>query len=182
MLLPPYESTSTLAALAAAIARYAPRRVISLGDGFHDADGATRLSLDCHAALSAMQAGRDWVWVKGNHDPRAPVGLPGDHVEACEVAGVTARHEPRQRLHGEAEIAGHLHPVARIVARGAGVRRRCFATDARRCVMPAFGAYAGGLNLRHRAFAALFDASRLEAIIIGERRLHIFGAPALSGD
>jgi DNA ligase-associated metallophosphoesterase len=181
LLLPPYDTGATLAALAAAVARYAPLRVVSLGDGFHDPQGAARLAADCRAALRALQAGRDWVWVKGNHDPAAPAGLPGEHVEACEVAGVEARHEPARDLTRKSEIAGHLHPVARILMRGASVRRRCFATDGRRCILPAFGAYAGGLNLLSRAFSGLFDLSRLEAVVMGEDRVHVFGAPALCG-
>ena len=51
----------------------------------------------------------------------------------------------------DGEIAGHLHPVARVAQRGRAVSRRCFAGDGRRLVMPAFGAYAGGLNVRDRA-------------------------------
>ena len=178
-MLPPYDTAATLAALAATIARYDPLRVVSLGDGFHDGQGAARLDRDCRAALLSLQAGREWVWVKGNHDPSAPPGLPGEHVESCEVADVEARHEPSVALDGKAEIAGHLHHVARIVVRGAGARRRCFASDGRRCILPAFGAYAGGLNLRDRAFAGLFDKSRLEIVILGEGRVHLFGAFAL---
>ena len=182
MLLPPYDTTVTLAALSATIAHFAPRRVVSLGDGFHDGDGAARLSVDCRAALRTLQLGRDWVWVAGNHDPRAPAGLPGDHAPACQVGGVAARHEPRHGAPGlEGEIAGHLHPVAHIAARAGGLRRRCFATDTRRCVLPAFGAYAGGLDLRHKVFANLFDLARLQAVVIGERRIHLFDAPAVIG-
>jgi DNA ligase-associated metallophosphoesterase len=184
MLLPPYDTTVTLATLSAVISRYDPRRVISLGDGFHDEEGAARLSVDCRAALRALQLGRDWVWVAGNHDPWAPAGLPGDHALACNVAGVAARHEPRHgSLAGaEGEIAGHLHPVAHIAARGAGLRRRCFATDARRCLLPAFGAYAGGLDLRDKAFAPLFDFTRLKALVLGTARIHVFDAAALIKD
>jgi DNA ligase-associated metallophosphoesterase len=178
-MLPPYDTAATLAALAAIITRYDPLRVVSLGDGFHDGEGAARLARDCRAVLSSLQAGREWVWVKGNHDPSAPPGLPGAHAESCEVAGVEARHEPSADPGGKGEIAGHLHPVARIVARGAGVRRRCFVSDGRRCILPAFGAYAGGLNLRDRAFAGLFDRARLEIVVLGEGRVHVFGASAL---
>jgi uncharacterized protein len=182
MLLPPYDTTVTLAALSATVSRFAPRRVISLGDGFHDDDGAARLSVDGRAALRSLQLGRDWVWVAGNHDPRAPAGLPGDHALACHVGGVAARHEPRTGAPGvEGEIAGHLHPVAHIAARAGGLRRRCFATDTRRCVLPAFGAYAGGLDLRHEAFANLFDFARLQAVVIGETRIHVFDAAAIGG-
>jgi uncharacterized protein len=182
MLLPPYDTTVTLAALSATVSRFAPRRVISLGDGFHDDDGAARLSVDGRAALRSLQLGRDWVWVAGNHDPRAPAGLPGDHALACHVGGVAARHEPRPGAPGvEGEIAGHLHPVAHIAARAGGLRRRCFATDTHRCVLPAFGAYAGGLDLRHEAFANLFDFARLQAVVIGETRIHVFDAAAIGG-
>src|SRR5947208_5453320 len=44
MLLPPYDTTETLARLAKLIARYAPRIVIALGDNFHDGGGPARLS------------------------------------------------------------------------------------------------------------------------------------------
>jgi DNA ligase-associated metallophosphoesterase len=182
MLLPPYDTAVTLAALAETMSRFAPRRVVSLGDGFHDDDGAARLSIDCRAALRGLQLGRDWVWVAGNHDPRAPAGLPGDHAPACHVGAVAARHEPRPGAPCvDGEIAGHLHPVAHIAARAGGLRRRCFATDTRRCVLPAFGAYAGGLDLRHEAFANLFDFARLQAVVIGEARIHVFDAAAIRG-
>jgi hypothetical protein len=71
--------------------------------------------------------------------------------------------------------------VAHIAARAGGLRRRCFATDTRRCVLPAFGAYAGGLDLRHEAFANLFDFARLQAVVIGETRIHVFDAAAIGG-
>ena len=76
------------------------------------------------------------------------------HLRATLAVGaVVFRHEPTG---AKGEIAGHLHPVARVGARGRSVSRRCFASDGTRLVMPAFGAYAGGLNVRHRAFADVF--------------------------
>jgi metallophosphoesterase superfamily enzyme len=42
-------------------------------------------------------------------------------------------------------------------------------------VLPAFGAYTGGLNVRHRAFAGLF-APTLTAHLLGDRRLYAFAA------
>ena len=73
------------------------------------------------------------------------------------IRGVTLRHEPSAAQPAR-EIAGHLHPVARIARRGAAIRRRCFATDGHRLVMPAFGAYAGGLNVLDEAFCAAVPA------------------------
>jgi metallophosphoesterase superfamily enzyme len=90
------------------------------------------------------------------------------------LGGLTFCHEPRRR--GDGEIAGHLHPVARIARRGRAVSRRCFASDGARMVMPAFGAYAGGLNIRDRAFAKVFRTLGYTAHMLGERRLYAVAA------
>jgi DNA ligase-associated metallophosphoesterase len=164
--LPPYDTSATLAALADAVARFAPRRVVALGDSFHDGGGAVRMLPHDTRSLRALQAGRDWIWIAGNHDPAAPMGLAGDHQEALEIGGLALRHEPAAGL-GVGEIAGHLHPVARVASRTGTLRRRCFASDGARLILPAFGAYAGGLNVLDPAFAALFGARERHAHVLG---------------
>ena len=94
MLMPPYDTAATLLALQAVIARYEPRVVVSLGDSFHDDWGSERLPGVFRERLLALMAGRDWIWVAGNHDPDMPAGLPGDCVEELAVAGLVFRHEP----------------------------------------------------------------------------------------
>ena len=85
------------------------------------------------------------------------------------------RHEPQP---GEAtgEVAGHLHPMARVSGRGRTVRRRCFASDRRRIVLPAFGVYAGGLNVRDRAFANVFATLAFTAHMLGLERVYAVAA------
>ena len=170
VLVPPYDTAATLLRLQAIIDQYRPRTVISLGDSFHDPEGAARLPEAIRADLAALMIGRDWFWVTGNHDPRPPAGLPGDTVEALAVGSLLFRHEPSADA-SEGEIAGHLHPCARIVQRGRSVRRRCFATDGGRVIMPAFGAYTGSLNVLDRAYAGLFRRDGLMAYMIGARRI-----------
>jgi metallophosphoesterase superfamily enzyme len=91
-----------------------------------------------------------------------------------KVDALTFRHAPEEDVTGE--IAGHLHPVARVARRGRAVSRRCFASDGERLVMPAFGAYAGGLNVRDLAFAAMFGDAAFTAHLLGEGRLYSFAA------
>jgi DNA ligase-associated metallophosphoesterase len=167
--LPPYDSTATLAALAAVILRHAPLRVIALGDSFHDREAEARISESDLATLRRLQAGRDWLWVTGNHDPQISLMMGGDTADSIDLAGVTLRHEPDAREIGF-EIAGHLHPAAKVRMRGRALRRRCFALSARRCVMPAMGAYAGGLNLRDAAFHPLLGQG-FSAHLLGDARL-----------
>ncbi|MDB5641555.1 MAG: phosphoesterase [Hyphomicrobiales bacterium] len=174
VLLPPYDTAATLAHLTRVIARYNPRRVVALGDSFHDRDAAARMGNEDRASLRALQAGRDWIWIAGNHDPLPPASLLGEAHDEIRVGPITFRHEPRA---GDArgEIAGHLHPVARVVTTRGSLRRRCFASDGARCVMPAFGAYAGGLNLRDIAFAPLFPGRAPHAHVLGRDRVYAIG-------
>ncbi len=167
--LPPYDTSATLAALGAVVARLQPKRVVTLGDSFHDGGGPGRLLPHDAQALRAMQIGRDWLWIAGNHDP-APHALDGDHATHLGVGHICFRHEPSVSP-CDGEIAGHLHPVARVGNRSGAVRRRCFLADGLRMIMPAFGAYAGGLNVLDDAFSALFGR--------GERHAHLLGRDAV---
>jgi DNA ligase-associated metallophosphoesterase len=161
VMLPPYDTATTLTRLAVLIARWSPRRVIALGDSFHDNSGPERMAGSDHAWLAALQAGRDWIWIAGNHDPNIPTDAGGERLPALDVGQLHLRHEPRAGAHS-GEIAGHLHPIARI----AGKRRRCLITDGSRAVMPAFGAYAGGLNIHDEAFEPLFPRGRKRAHVL----------------
>lgn len=169
-LIPPYDSVATLSLLASVMAEYEPTTVVSLGDSFHDSSGADRLPAAYRDLLETLMVGRDWFWIAGNHDPHLPANLPGDAVRELAIGSLLFRHEP-QRGAGPGEIAGHLHPCARIVQRGRSVRRRCFATDGERLIMPAFGAYAGSLNVLDRAYAGLFRRGGLVAYMIGADRV-----------
>ena len=140
-----------------------------------------RLSAQDRASLAALQRGRDWIWIAGNHDPDPAENIGGSFAATISIGALTFRHLP-SRDAPEGEIAGHLHPVARVAQRGRAVSRRCFATDGKALVMPAFGAYTGGLNVRDRAFAAVFGARAVTAHMLGERRLYaIAAARCLSG-
>ncbi|MBZ9822681.1 ligase-associated DNA damage response endonuclease PdeM [Mesorhizobium sp. CA4] len=169
-LIPPYDTGATLLRLQAVIADYEPRIVLSLGDSFHDGGGAGRMHQSFRERLEAMMAGRDWFWVAGNHDPDAPADLLGETVKELAIGSLLFRHEP-SKLRVEGEIAGHLHPCARIVQRGRSVRRRCFASDGGRMIMPAFGAYTGSLNVLDRAYAGLFRLETLVAYMLGAERI-----------
>jgi len=169
VLLPPYDTIATLGRLGAVIARFDPKTVIALGDSFHDRDAHQRLSPANREILGALQTRRDWIWIAGNHDPALPQNLGGAVASDVAIGAVTFRHEPTG---AKGEIAGHLHPKARVSARGRAMERRCFATDGERLVMPSFGAYTGGLNIRDAAFARIFGALGFVAHVLGDHRVH----------
>jgi uncharacterized protein len=169
-LLPPYDTAETLSRLSCLVGRFDPATVVALGDSFHDEDGADRMSSCDRATLARLQQGRSWIWIAGNHDPAAPRGLAGDHMESLALGRLVFRHEPGIGSK-TGEIAGHLHPAARVAGHGRTVRRPCFVGDGERLILPAFGAYAGGLNILDRAFAGLFTRS-LQALVLGKKRVY----------
>jgi hypothetical protein len=169
VLLPPYDTAATLAKLHGVIAQHNPRTVIALGDSFHDRDAHQRLGAADSETLSALQARRDWIWITGNHDPALPREVGGTVADEVRMGPLTFRHEPTG---AQGEIAGHLHPKARVLNRGCSVERRCFASDGLRAVMPSFGAYTGGLSIRDEAFKAIFQTSAFMAHLLGDRQLH----------
>lgn len=173
-LLPPYDTRTTLRRLAMLMGSYEPVRVIALGDSFHDGEAAERLDGDERALLAELVARTDWIWIEGNHDPHPPKWLGGSVTAELAVGGLVFRHEPLL-IPQPGEIAGHLHPCATVSRHGRSLRRRCFAADGARMVMPAFGAYAGGLDVGDAAISDLF-AGAFAAYMLGGRRVYAVAA------
>ncbi|GAA0289922.1 ligase-associated DNA damage response endonuclease PdeM [Rhodovulum strictum] len=168
-LLPPYDSAETLTRLEAEIARTAPQVVVCLGDSFDDDAAARALPPGAEDRLLRLMAGRRWVWIAGNHDP-GPATLPGTHLAEMRQGPLTFRHIARP---GEtAEISGHYHPKARLSLGGRRVSRPCFLADAARVILPAFGAYTGGLASDAPVLDALMGPGAV-AILTGPRALAV---------
>ncbi len=179
MFLPPYDTQATLLLLEAALDRYQPLVVVALGDSFHDRHGSTLMPEPLRERLKRAMAGRDWIWIEGNHDPEPPQGLGGVCAQEVSIGPWHFRHEPTP---GErpGEVAGHLHPCARVAGNGRSVRGPCFASDGTRMVMPSFGVTTGGLNVLAPAFSGLFRPEGARAYVIGAARIYPIPFSALA--
>ena len=137
--------------------------MISLGDGFDDDAAGRALADEVCDRLHRLALGRNWVWITGNHDPgQVCARMPGQTL--AEQPGTPAlRHEA-----GEGpDISGHFHPCIRL----AGQRRRCFLIGRDHLILPAFGAYTGGLLADDPALAALVPQGL--AVACGARALPV---------
>ena len=162
-LLPPYENQATLEKLDTDIEATRPACVICLGDSFDDLTAAGQMAEGDRLWLMRLMAGRDWVWIEGNHDA-GPADLAGRHLATLVIAGVTFRHIA---LPGAAlEVSGHFHPKARLPGRTAP----CFLIDAARVILPAFGTFTGGLGCDHPDLLALMQPQAL-AVLTGSKCL-----------
>jgi DNA ligase-associated metallophosphoesterase len=171
-LLPPYETSETLARLDADIGFHAPRRVVCLGDSFDDMQAQDELAEADRLWITRLMAGREWIWAEGNHDP-GPGQIGGTHRAEIAVGALTFRHEAAPGA--RAEVSGHFHPKARL----AGQTSPCFlVSDPDRLILPAYGRYTGGLSCEAPALAALMGRGAL-AILTGQRALAVPYAAAL---
>lgn len=180
-MLPPYDTRTTLRRLGEAIDRHQPQTVIALGDSFHDLRADQRMhGVDAGTLADLVRRLDRWIWIEGNHDPAPPPQFGGEVLHEVELAGLVFRHEPTE---GEApgEIAGHLHPCAKVRRRGRSLRNRCFATDGQRLILPAFGAFTGGLNVCDDAFSRCFGRTP-DALIMGRDRVWPVAAKACVPD
>ena len=178
--LPPYDTRATLTRLEALIARHRPERVICLGDSFHDSGAGDRLAAGDRARLRRLAAGRDWIWIAGNHDPEPPGDLGGRVLDELTDGPLVFRHKAHGAGAAPGEVSGHWHPKASVHLPPRRITAPCFVTDGRRLVLPAFGAYTGGLNVLDPAVSALFRPD-FRVHLLHRDRLYTFGRENLVG-
>ena len=178
-MLPPYDSRDTLERVASAVRETGARRVITLGDNFHDDDGTLRLEPYAAGMLEALTRSMEWIWITGNHDENMHRTFGGDLAEELEIGDVVLRHRA-QRGEARAELSGHYHPKLRPKLHGRHIARPCGVISsgrngAQRMILPAFGSLTGGMDAQHREILKVLQpASAIEAVVPTGRRLARF--------
>ena len=167
-MLPPYDSRETLERVADLVRQTDARRVLCLGDNFHDTQGAARLEPHAAGMLDALVRATDWVWITGNDQGEVGVGTA---LEELELAGVVLRHEA-QKGETRPELSGHYHPKLRVTARGRYIARPCSVRSERKLILPAFGALTGGMDAADPAIIAAVQPVRaVDAVLSAGGRL-----------
>ncbi|MCY4238979.1 MAG: ligase-associated DNA damage response endonuclease PdeM [Rhodospirillaceae bacterium] len=172
VLLPPYDSATTLDRMEAVLACYRPDTVVCLGDSFHDIGGGARMVPSIAARLRQLADQRDWIWIQGNHDPGIPDNAAGRAFDSLEQHDLLFLHELKETV-TTPQIAGHFHPKVRIKAGPRRITRPCFIGDGQRLILPSFGAYTGGLDIMHPAIANLFPGP-FTAWVISQGSIYAF--------
>jgi len=177
-MLPPYDSRETLERIADAVKATGARRVITLGDNFHDDQGTSRLDAYATGMLESLTRALDWVWITGNHDENMSRAFGATLMTEMEINGIILRHEAKP---GEtrAEMSGHFHPKMRVRVRNRHIARACAVvsrtpgTD--RMILPAFGAFTGGMDAgAPEILSALKPAHSIDAVLPAKGKLVTF--------
>jgi len=167
--LPPYDSHDTLDRLARLVAETGARALWCLGDSFHDRAAAERVAPAVAERLRRQTGAVPLTWIAGNHDGLSGGAWGGTVADEIEVDGIVLRHQC-EADETRPEISGHFHPKLRLTLRGRAVSRPCFAGDAQRLILPAFGSLTGGLDVGDRAIAANF-VDDYRAMLVADGKL-----------
>ncbi len=173
-MIPPYDSRETLERVAVAVGKTGARRVFCLGDSFHDNAGAQRLEPHAAGMLAALTRATDWIWITGNHDEGLRPGQGGTLADEIQTGGVTLRHHAQRGETGP-ELSGHFHPRLRLSVRGRNIVRPCAVASENRLVLPAFGAFTGGMDAADPAIlSALQPARCIRALLATKNKVAEF--------
>jgi DNA ligase-associated metallophosphoesterase len=153
--LPPYDTLDTLNRVEKVVNYFKPSRVISLGDSFHDDTWKERISKEQIAKILNLTNNYEWFWIQGNHDPCGVPSLGGINLSDYLDPPLTFRHEAKRET-TDGEVSGHFHPKAKIKLNRKSFSDRCFISDEKRVILPAFGSFTGGLNVMDKAISSFF--------------------------
>lgn len=154
--LPPYDSHETLERLLDVCKATELKKILILGDCFHDAHGYHRLGIKEIELFDKIRK-FDPIWIKGNHDGEyAPEGFIA--YDEYTMKSIVFRHQASKNETGF-EISGHYHPKVTLIHKGGKIDKDCFIEDGNRLILPAFGAYTGGLDISDNEIQSLFPNS-----------------------
>lgn len=163
---PPYDTAETLQRLETVIAHFAPERILLLGDVFQDARAYGRMGSADRAQFDRLLGQSKVIWIEGNHD----IGAGGHNFVQSHVQdNIWFRHMATDG--SDFEISGHYHPAATIRHKGQKVRAPCFVVNERQLLMPAFGAYTGGLDVTDKAMKP-FVTPQTKLYLLGPSRVY----------
>ena len=177
--LPPQDGIDTLDRLFDLVVRRGAVETVLLGDTFHRAGGEADLLPSERSRLEAVAARTRLVFVSGNHDPDESDPFGGPTFADWRLGAIRLSHEPLAE--SGPQIFGHFHPAARLATRAGTQRRRCFLAGSERLCLPAFGAFAGGIDPSEPALRALFPETGSDAHLLAGGDVHRVPVSALAG-
>jgi DNA ligase-associated metallophosphoesterase len=171
--LPVYDTLDTLNRLQIIIEKYQPEHVVALGDNMHDAKALQRMMPQDLAYLKKLCSSvNQWSWIVGNHDKDdySTSVLSGmNFYNVITIDNIVLSHDYCQDV--EYQIIGHYHPKISVKTKIRGVNGKCFVVTDNKILMPAFGSYTGGLDVKHAVLNTLISQEKPKYFIIHQAKI-----------
>ncbi len=146
--LPPFDSLDTLSKLSNSMKKNNIKKIIFLGDVFHDSNGYKRLKLKEQRLFDTI-INVNTIWISGNHDAKfLPKNI--NSYNLYKLNEFTFSHISCSK--NIKEISAHYHPKVTFKYMGNKISKPCFLIDNNKIILPAYGSYTGGLNISSNIF------------------------------
>ena len=142
--IPPYDSEETLLKLLDILNNYRVKKVILLGDTFHDKDAFLRMTPKVRFLFEDFTKKYEVIFILGNHENKIKIEGIKFHQEYI-VDDIHFLHEAIQKNINQ--ISGHFHPVASIKVSSKKITGKCLIHSNNHIILPSFGEFTGGLNI-----------------------------------
>ena len=168
--LPPYDSEETLTKLFNTIKMYNIKKVILLGDTFHDKNAFSRMSNKVLILFETFIKKYEVIFVLGNHETKIKL----ENIKFFNeyfLDGIHFIHQTSKKY--IYQISGHYHPVATIRTGSMKITGKCFIEEQYNLIMPSYGVYTGGLNIKNKIFKKIFKKEP-NVYFLGKRSIYKF--------
>ena len=172
-LIPPFDLDETLLNLKNIIERYKPKRLISLGDSFHENKSIQKMKRKYVYIINNLLRKVDITWIEGNHDSNLLFKdkIQGNFKNFYKLKNFKFVHS--KSLIDEVnlfEFSGHYHPKITLKFNGVNYSYKCFILTDNFCILPSFGTYTGGLDIKSNALQKILPINK-QIIILGNNKI-----------
>ena len=172
--IPPFDIDDTLSKLENIIKFFSPKKVITLGDNFHEKDSLKKIHKDSLLKINLLTEKYNFLWIAGNHDNY----LKGENLlfakshSFYKIDRYEFRHIKTTQVRDYTfEFSGHYHPQCLLKYNGSSYNYKCFILGENFCILPSFGTYTGGLDVESEALKRVLKNKKIDLIVIGKRNI-----------
>jgi len=172
-LIPPFDLDETLLNLKNIIERYKPKRLISLGDSFHENKSIQKMKRKYVYIINNLLRKVDITWIEGNHDSNLLFKdkIQGNFKNFYKLKNFKFVHSKSQIDEVNLfEFSGHYHPKITLKFNGLNYSYKCFILTDSFCILPSFGTYTGGLDIKSNALQKILPINK-QIIILGNNKI-----------
>ena len=172
-LIPPFDLDETLLNLKNIIEKYNPKRLISLGDSFHENKSIQKMERKYVNIINNLFHKINITWIEGNHDSNLlfKEKIQGNFKNFYKLKNFKFVHSKSEIDELNIfEFSGHYHPKITLKFNGLNYSYKCFILTDSFCILPSFGTYTGGLDIKSSALKKILPINK-QIIILGNNKI-----------
>ena len=171
--IPPFDLDETLLNLKSIIEKYKPKRLISLGDSFHENNSIHKMERKYVNIINNLFHKINITWIEGNHDSNLlfKEKIQGNFKNFYKLKNFKFVHSKSEIDELNIfEFSGHYHPKVTLKFNGLNYSYKCFILTDNFCILPSFGTYTGGLDIKSNALKKILPTNK-QIIILGNNKI-----------